>query len=291
MCCQHVSRRARDYIRHAERHQDAGVIKTAYINQMCDELRKRAANELDLAERGCLSRVERSNKRVREVEDVGSRTSGAQSAKLHRVGIMNELGFQPANGIDPLEMSSLSSHQTRCIYSRLLHTVGYSTYASLECCRTRSQRRLSEHFNRGVLSRVYRRTNLSSGRCRLRCSHKWHHKLAWIMDGMDTSREYSWEHRERNTLSSNNYAFVLSIGSLNTKFIRIFWNFRFTKSRSMSPTFCINSGELGRIIFGQFSTTSIVANSNVIAYPSLISKPIRASKIVLRDMLIHATAL
>jgi hypothetical protein len=203
VCCQHVSRRARDYIRHAERHQDVGTIKTTYINQMCDELRKRAADELDLAEGGRLSRVERSNKRAREVRDVGSKTSGVQSAKLHSVGIMNELGFQPANGIDPLEMSSLSSHQTRCTYSRLLHAVGYSTYASLECCRTRSQSRLSEHFDRGVLSRVYRRTNLSSGRYRLRRSYIWHYKLAWAMDGMDTNREYGWEHRERNALSSN----------------------------------------------------------------------------------------
>lgn len=95
VCCQHVSRRARDYIRHAERHQDVGKIKTTYINQMCDELRKRAADELDLAER--LSHVERGNKRAREVGDVGSRTSGVRRAKLHGVGVTNELDFQPAN--------------------------------------------------------------------------------------------------------------------------------------------------------------------------------------------------
>ncbi|KAH7379668.1 hypothetical protein BKA64DRAFT_685939 [Cadophora sp. MPI-SDFR-AT-0126] len=95
VCCQHVSRRARDYIRHAERHQDVGMIKTTYIKQMCDELRKRAADELDLAER--LSDVERGNKRAREVGDVGSRTSGVQRAKLQRVGATNELDFQPAN--------------------------------------------------------------------------------------------------------------------------------------------------------------------------------------------------
>jgi hypothetical protein len=91
VCCQHVSRRARDYIRHAERHQDVGKIKTTYINQMCDELRKRAADELDLAER--LSYVERGNKRAREVGDVGSRTLGVRRAKLHRVGVTNELDF------------------------------------------------------------------------------------------------------------------------------------------------------------------------------------------------------
>ena len=67
---QHVSRRARDYIRHAERHQDVGMIKTTYINQICDELRKRALDELDLAERR-LYYIERSNKRAREVGDVG----------------------------------------------------------------------------------------------------------------------------------------------------------------------------------------------------------------------------
>jgi hypothetical protein len=69
------------------------MIKTAYINQMCNKLRKQAANELDLAERGRLSHVERSNKRVRKVEDISSRTLGTQSAKLHRVSIMNKLGF------------------------------------------------------------------------------------------------------------------------------------------------------------------------------------------------------
>jgi hypothetical protein len=69
------------------------MIKTTYINQMCDELRKRAADELDLVEGECLSRVERSNKRAREVGDVGSRTLGVQNAKLYRVSIMNELSF------------------------------------------------------------------------------------------------------------------------------------------------------------------------------------------------------
>ncbi|MCJ1386339.1 hypothetical protein MMC17_009465 [Xylographa soralifera] len=96
----------KDYIRYAERHQDVGKIKIIYINQMYDELRKRAADELDLAER--LFYVERGNKRAREVGDVGSRTLGVRRAKLHGVGITNELDFQPANGIDPLEMSSLS---------------------------------------------------------------------------------------------------------------------------------------------------------------------------------------
>jgi len=74
VCCQHVSRRARDYIRHAERHQDVDTIKTTYINQMCDKFLKRAADELDLAEH--LSHVKRGNKRTHEVGDVGSRTSG-----------------------------------------------------------------------------------------------------------------------------------------------------------------------------------------------------------------------
>jgi hypothetical protein len=110
VCCQHVSKRARDYIRHAERHKDVGRIKTTYINQMCDELRRRAADELDLAEGGRVPCAERSNKRARVVGDVGSRTSGVQGAKLHKVDIMNELGFQPANGIDPLNMSSVSLH-------------------------------------------------------------------------------------------------------------------------------------------------------------------------------------
>jgi hypothetical protein len=111
------------------------------------------------------------------------------------------------------------------------------------------------------------------------------------MDRMDINRECGWEYRERNTLSSNSYAFVLVIGSLNAKFIRIFWNLRFSKSRCMSFTFCISSGEPGSIIFGHVSTILIIANSNVIAYPSMISKLIRVSKIVLEQILIYATAL
>lgn len=97
MCCQHVSRRARDYIRHAERHKEVGMIKTTYIIQMCDELRQRASDELDLAIR--LSDVERGNKRAREMGDVGPGTSGVSRAKFQRVAATNELDFQPANGI------------------------------------------------------------------------------------------------------------------------------------------------------------------------------------------------
>jgi deoxyribose-phosphate aldolase len=68
-----------------------GKIKTTYINQMCNELRKRAADELDLVER--LSHVKRGNKRAREVRDIGSRTLGVRRAKLHGVSITNELDF------------------------------------------------------------------------------------------------------------------------------------------------------------------------------------------------------
>jgi hypothetical protein len=134
--CQHVSRRAKDYIRHAEQHQNVNKIKTTYINQMYDELRKRTADELDLAKR--LSHVKRGNKRAREVGNVKSRTSGVRRAKLYEIDVTNELDFQPVNDIDPFEMSSLSSHQTRCTYSRLLPAVSDSTYTFLECCRTRS---------------------------------------------------------------------------------------------------------------------------------------------------------
>ncbi len=41
---------------------------------MCNELRKQAANKLDLAER--LSHIKRGNKRARKVGDIGSRTLG-----------------------------------------------------------------------------------------------------------------------------------------------------------------------------------------------------------------------
>jgi hypothetical protein len=42
------------------------------------------------------------------------------------------------------------------------------------------------------------------------------------MDGMDATTEQRWQRRERNTISSSIYAFVLPALSLNTKFIRIF---------------------------------------------------------------------
>lgn len=75
---------------------------------MCDELRKRAADELDLVER--FSYVERGNKRAREVGDVGLRTLGVQRAKLYKVNVTNEPDFQPTNSIESYEMSSLSLH-------------------------------------------------------------------------------------------------------------------------------------------------------------------------------------
>lgn len=94
-----------DFIRHAERHRDVDQLKAIYINQMCDELRGRAANELGLAESGRLSRLERrSKKRTRDGGYIHSRTLGAQKARSYALdmNIMNELGFQPANGICPL---------------------------------------------------------------------------------------------------------------------------------------------------------------------------------------------
>ena len=152
VCCQHVSRRVRDFIRHAERHQDISTIKATYISNMCDELRKRAADELELAEKGHVSRLERNNKRAREVGDVGSKATGTLRTKLHTVSIVNET--EPANGINPLEMPSLSLHKARPACSWLFHAVDYGIYACLKCCPIR-QRRLSEHFFGGVLSRVY----------------------------------------------------------------------------------------------------------------------------------------
>jgi hypothetical protein len=139
-----------------------------YINQMCDELRGRAANELYLAESGRLSRVERrSKKKAREGGYIDPRIPGAQKARLHVVdmAIMNEL-FQLANGIVPLQNSSLDSQQTRYTSSSPLCAVGHSTYASLKCYRARSSRRLSKHVNRGVLPRVY------SVDIRVRLGHK-----------------------------------------------------------------------------------------------------------------------
>ena len=182
MCCHQVSRRVSDFLRHArERHRDVGKVKTTYINQMCDELRERAANELGLAESRHVSGVEgRSKKRAREVGGTDSWTPGAQKAKLRPVDmtIMNEPDFQPANGIDPPESTSLDLHQTRYTSSPPSHACGCRTYASFKCWRARSQRRLSKHVSRGALPRVCRRTNHISGRHQLRCSCKWYHKLS-----------------------------------------------------------------------------------------------------------------
>lgn len=101
MCCHRVSKQVSDYIRHAERHRDIGNPKLAYIGQMCDQLRSQAADRLLLAESERLSR-ERREKRKREVGDVDPRISEAEGAKLNRFGIMSGLGFQTANGIEPL---------------------------------------------------------------------------------------------------------------------------------------------------------------------------------------------
>ena len=175
VCCHQVSRRVSDFLRHAERHRDVCKTKTTYINQMCDELRERADNELGLAEGRHVSGVERrSKKRAREVGGTDSGTPGAQKAKLQTVdrAIINEPDFQPANGIDPPQTTSLNLHQTRYTSSPPFHAVGYRTYASLQCWQARSHRRLSKHVSRGVLLRVYQRANHISERHQLRCSCK-----------------------------------------------------------------------------------------------------------------------
>jgi hypothetical protein len=132
-------------------------------------LYKQAADKLDLVER--LFHVKRGNKRAHKVGDIGSRTSEVQRAKLHRVNIINELDFQPINNINPLKISSLSLHQTRYTYSRLLPTVNNNTYTFLKYCQTYSQSWLSKYFNKGILSRVYQRTSLNSGQYQLRYSY------------------------------------------------------------------------------------------------------------------------
>jgi hypothetical protein len=78
--------------------------KTIYINQMYNELRKRADNELGLVESRYVSGVKRrSKKRARKVGGIDSGILGAQKAKLQIVdmAIINEPDFQPANSIDP----------------------------------------------------------------------------------------------------------------------------------------------------------------------------------------------
>lgn len=103
MCCGKVSTRVGDYIRHAKGHNHVDPTKSTYMNLRSGQLRKRAADELDK------KRVERSNKRVREVGDVGS---GVQRA--NKLPSINELGFQPTNGINPAEMSSYIHQSSRC---------------------------------------------------------------------------------------------------------------------------------------------------------------------------------
>ena len=50
VCCHQVSRRVRLFIRHAERHRDAGKTKLTYIDNMCEELRVKANQELETLE-------------------------------------------------------------------------------------------------------------------------------------------------------------------------------------------------------------------------------------------------
>jgi hypothetical protein len=104
VCCHKVLRRVSEFRRHTETHRDVGKTKATYISQMCDELRERVANELGFAER-------RSKKRVHEEEYTDSRTLGPQRTRLHAVDmtIMDEHGFQLANGIDPLQPVPLST--------------------------------------------------------------------------------------------------------------------------------------------------------------------------------------
>ena len=108
------------------------IIKTIYINQIYNKLYKRAANKLDFVKGECLFRIERSNKRIYEIGDIGSRTLGVQNAKLYKVNIIDEFGFQSTNSINSLEMSSLNSYQTRYIYTSLLYIIDYSTYISFK---------------------------------------------------------------------------------------------------------------------------------------------------------------
>jgi len=55
-------------------------------------------------------------------------------------------------------------------------------------------------------------------------------------------------------------------------------------SLSMSATFCLNPSDDGRTIFAHLAMTSSVAKRNVMAYPSLISKPTRTSRITLQKV-------
>lgn len=57
MCCFKVFRLVRDFLRHAEQHDDAGERKLVYIKSTCDDLRRLSDKQLDLAMRKCLSDV------------------------------------------------------------------------------------------------------------------------------------------------------------------------------------------------------------------------------------------
>lgn len=70
----------RDYIRHAERHQDAQEnTKRTYINQMCEELRGMADEELESAEDICGSvDPKRTQKRTSDAAGLDTQAGGAK---------------------------------------------------------------------------------------------------------------------------------------------------------------------------------------------------------------------
>ncbi|KJZ69324.1 hypothetical protein HIM_11282 [Hirsutella minnesotensis 3608] len=78
--CHQVFKRVRDYIRHAERHQDAQEnTKRTYINQMCEELRDMADEELESAENSCGSAdPKRAKKRTSDAAGLDTLAGGAR---------------------------------------------------------------------------------------------------------------------------------------------------------------------------------------------------------------------
>lgn len=106
MCCFKVFRLVRDFIRHAQQHDDAGEIKFAYIKNTCAELRELSDKQLHLAMRQFPSAAE--GKKRTWLAAFGSQAFGSQTAATHTgfgksdVAAMDQTHLRANNSSDPL---------------------------------------------------------------------------------------------------------------------------------------------------------------------------------------------
>ena len=114
VCCHRVLKRVGDYLRHAEKYQDAAIssltihgnmhqkTRLTYIDQMCKELRDRADEELKSTEKKRRSEhIGVTRKRAIDMESYDLQTSAAQKPRFENTGDMltNHTEFQRLNGI------------------------------------------------------------------------------------------------------------------------------------------------------------------------------------------------